>query len=86
MADSTKVIAKRLLSTRQALGLSQVEFCAQIDVAKNVYNPFETGKRRITVDVAMKIRGRFGISLDWIYCGEVGRLPVELVTKLQSVA
>lgn len=86
MADSTKVIARRLVMTREALGLKQTEFCAQIDVAKNVYNPFEKGSRRITLDVALKIRARFGVSLDWIYCGEVGRLPMHLFTKLASVA
>jgi DNA-binding XRE family transcriptional regulator len=86
MADSVQTIARRLVRTREALGFTQSQFCEQIGVEKNVYNPFEKGKRRITIEVAMKIRARFGISLDWIYCGEVNRLPVELFNKLASAA
>lgn len=83
MADP---IARRLVRTREALGLSQIAFCGQIGVEKNVYNPFEKGHRRITLDVALKIRARFGVSLDWIYCGDVAHLPVELYQKLAAAA
>lgn len=82
MADKIEAIASRLVRTRRALGFSQTMFCTEIGVEKNVYNPFEKGHRRITVDVALKIHERFGISLDWIYCGEAARLPVELYHKL----
>ena len=67
MPVTPKTIGRRLLRTRQALKLSQAEFCRQIGVERNLYNPFEKGRRRITVDVAMKIRDRYGVTLDWIY-------------------
>jgi len=86
MADSVKVIARRLVRTREALGLSQAVFCTQIGVERNVYNPFEKGHRRITLDVALKIRGRFGVSLDWVYCGDISHLSVELYQKLAIAA
>lgn len=86
MADTVKVIARRLVTTRKAIGLGQSEFCEQIGVEKNVYNPFEKGHRRITVDVALKIRARFGVSLDWIYCGDTSHLPVQLYNKLAAAA
>jgi hypothetical protein len=50
------------------------------------YNPFEKGRRRITIDVATKIRDRYGISLDWIYCAEQRVLPSDLYQKLASIA
>src|SRR6516165_3551222 len=56
MPVTPKTISRRLLRTRQALKLSQAEFCRQIGVERNLYNPFEKGRRRITIDVAMKIR------------------------------
>ena len=87
MSDRLQVIANRLIRTRQALGFEeQVEFCAEIGVAKNVYNPFEKGKRRITIDVALKIRERFDISLDWIYCGDASRLSVSIHKKISRAA
>jgi len=87
MPDRTEIIAKRLIRTREAIGyLEQAEFCRQIKIDKTVYNPFEKGRRRITLDVAMKIRARFGISLDWIYCGDSSHLPGQLYEKLQTAA
>ena len=87
MAESVKDVAQRLFETRQALGFAgQVDFCREIGVEKNVYNPFEKGRRRITIDVALKIRRRFGIPLDWTYCGDPATLPVHLYQKLSRVA
>jgi ribosome-binding protein aMBF1 (putative translation factor) len=86
MTDELRTAARRLLLTRRALGLSQVEFCRQIGVEKNVYNPFEKGHRPITLNVARKIRKRFGISLDWIIEGDPAHLPMELYRKLTEAA
>jgi DNA-binding XRE family transcriptional regulator len=87
MAETLKDISRRLELTRIALGFeSQISFCKEIRVQKNVYNPFETGKRRITIDIAIKIRRRFGIPLDWIYCGDPASLPAHIYRKLGSAA
>jgi len=87
VTETLKDTAKRLELTRIALGFeSQVDFCKEIRVQKNVYNPFEKGKRRISLGIAMKIRRRFGISLDWIYCGDPASLPVHVYRKLTSIA
>jgi len=51
-----KSIGRRLRKTREALGLSQAEFCRQIGVQRNLYNPFEKGRRRITIDVVPRRR------------------------------
>lgn len=83
MPDTIKEIAQRLIATREAVGFpNQVEFCREIGIEKNIYNPFEKGRRRITVDAAIKIRKRFGIPLDWIYCGDAQALPGQIYRKL----
>jgi ribosome-binding protein aMBF1 (putative translation factor) len=86
MSRTAKNIGRRLCRTREALGLSQAEFCRQIGVERNVYNPFEKGRRRITLEVATKIRDRYGISLDWIYLADQRALPSDLYQKLASNA
>lgn len=86
MADTVKVIGNRLVKTREALGFQQSEFCKEIRVAKNTYNPFEKGHRQITLIVATKIKERFGISLDWIYCGDPATLPAGLFRKIDKAA
>jgi transcriptional regulator with XRE-family HTH domain len=86
MPETKKTIARRLLRTREALELSQAEFCRQIGVEKNLYNPFEKGRRRITLDIAFLIRARYGVSLDWIYCGDPSHLPAFLAERLRADA
>jgi len=86
MPVTPKTIGRRLLRTRQALKLSQAEFCRQIGVERNLYNPFEKGRRRITIDVAMKIRDRYGVTLDWIYAGDPHALPSDLYHQLVASA
>ena len=86
MRVTPKTIGRRLLRTRQALKLSQAEFCRQIGVERNLYNPFEKGRRRITIDVAMKIRDRYGVTLDWIYAGDPHALPSDLYHQLVASA
>jgi transcriptional regulator with XRE-family HTH domain len=86
MPVTSKTIGRRLLRTRAALKLSQAEFCRQIGVERNLYNPFEKGRRRITIGVAMKIRGRYGVTLDWIYAGDPYALPSDLYHQLVASA
>lgn len=87
MAESIKDIGKRLVATREALGfMSQIDFCKEIGVEKNIYNPFEKGRRRITIDVAIKVRRRFKIPLDWVYCADASHLPGTLYAKLERLA
>lgn len=90
MGETVNSIANRLLRTRLALGFDeQVDFCKEIGVKKNVYNPFEKGSRRISLNVAVKIRDRFvdkGITLDWIYCGDATRISSKLYRDIVNAA
>lgn len=85
--DSVIAISQRLIQTRLALGFEeQAEFCRQIGIDKTVYNPFEKGRRRISLDVAVAIRERFGIPLDWTFCGDSRQMPAEVYEKLRKAA
>lgn len=88
MGDALLRQAQRLIATRKALGFAtQTAFCAQIGVKKNVYNPFERGKRPITLGVARKIQNRFGIPLDWTLDGAgAQKLPADIYPQLSHLA
>lgn len=87
MAEPYRDIGRRLLATRLALEFDvQNDFCTEIGVAKNVYNPFEKGRRRISLDVALKIRERFKVPLDWVFCGDPSALPLNLARRLGRLA
>ena len=83
MADKKHVVAKRLIATREALDLSQAEMSRALKLKyQSDYNPFETGERLITLKVATKLRARFGVGLDWIYCGDPDDLPANIREKI----
>lgn len=92
--DPKEQIARRLVALRVELGrrlegrpegYSQSEFCDLIRVSKTVYNPFEQpeNKRIITLDVAGRIRERFGVPTDWIYYGNVPQMS-DILLKIGS--
>lgn len=85
--ESNEAIARRLKATREALGFDQQnEFAKTLGLAPSSYNLFETGQRRMTLSAATRLRRRFGVSLDWIYCGDASALPAHLVKKLAPLA
>lgn len=72
-------VAKRLIAVRKKLGFtSQVAFAEKLDLTKSTYNPFETGERPLSMQVAKRIRVRFGISVDYLLFGDIGQ-PKEAV-------
>ena len=74
-----KAIGKRLVAVRHALGISsQAELCRTLGVLKSQWNQYETGERRITIDVALKLKMLYGITIDYIYTGDPSGLPARL--------
>ena len=83
-AKDKSVIARRLIQTRLALGYkTQSAFAEQIGIGSAQYSVFESAKRRISLGVALSIREKFGVSLDWIYRGDAAGLPASLYKKLK---
>lgn len=79
-----EVIAPRLKALRLASGFEQAtDWCEHIGVLPNVWNPFERGSRRISLDVAIKVCEKTGASLDWIYRGLEHMLPLDLAKRLE---
>jgi transcriptional regulator with XRE-family HTH domain len=67
-------VARRLVAVRKKLGFeSQTAFADKLDLTKSNYNPFETGERPLTIQVAKRIRQRFGVSVDYLLFGDIGQ-------------
>lgn len=77
-------LGERLRLTREALSLTQVALCRRTGISTQAWNNYERGAKRISVDNAIKLRQRLGIPLDWIYCGDMRAVPLEVATKLQE--
>ena len=82
--SSFETIGKRLLATRLALGVeSQIEFAAMAGISPQALNNYERGRSRPSLEIALALCDRFGLTLDWIYRGDAGGLPHRLVRELQ---
>ncbi|WP_226560763.1 helix-turn-helix domain-containing protein [Salipiger thiooxidans] len=77
-------IGQRLKAVRTHFQMGSKEFAEQADVSAKSYSQWETGSGRISVDGAMKLQARYGISLDFIYLGRVDTLPNSIAAALSS--
>lgn len=75
-------IGARLKALRLALGMSQVEFYTLAGIAQNAYSQYESGERLLTLPQAIKIREKFGVTLDWLFQGDVSGMPHALAAKI----
>jgi transcriptional regulator with XRE-family HTH domain len=86
MAQSIEQVAARLVRTREALGLSQAELCRQIGVESNTWNQYEKAKREIPRETVELLKMRYGVSFDWLYAGDMSRLPKDILDQLFNQA
>jgi transcriptional regulator with XRE-family HTH domain len=83
--DPPEVIAKRLESLRKELGFkTQSEFAAKLGIDKSTYNLFKTGTRPLTFETACLIRRQFGISIDWLFFGDLQQSAIQTMAKIGS--
>lgn len=84
--DQAADTARRLRQTRSALRIEdQREFGEAAGLEQSLYNRFETGKRLLTLQAAMKLCDRYSLTLDWLYRGEPSGLPYRLWDDIRAV-
>lgn len=84
-AKSTLVeVGQRLSAARRALGLSARAVCEAINIRPNTYSQWENGKALIDPMAATRLKERYGISLDYLYAGDLSGLPLSLGVKIQA--
>jgi transcriptional regulator with XRE-family HTH domain len=83
MQDPPHIIASRLKALRKELGFStQVKFAEKLGIDKSTYNPFEKGTRPLTFETACLIRRHFGISVDWLFFGDLQQSAIQTMAKI----
>ncbi len=76
-------VAHRLLLLRRALGHTQAFLAGLLGCAPQAWANYESGGRLISIALATKLCAITGVSLDWIYRGNMAMLPAELAEKIQ---
>ena len=77
----------RLKAARLVLGVERQDVMANVlGVQPSAYNNWEKGHRLPDVAAMVRLLNRSGVSLDWIFAGELRSMPFELAAKLQEQA
>ena len=75
-------IGERLRITRLAMKLTQKSMAHPLSVTREAYTMYETGARIPPWDMAIELTEAWGLTLDWIYKGDLSGLPAHLVEKI----
>jgi transcriptional regulator with XRE-family HTH domain len=71
-------IADRLRWHRELMGLNQNDYAASIGVKRSAFSLWEAGTHRMSLDGALALRNKYGLSLDFMYEGIDDALPMTL--------
>tara|TARA_R100001086_G_scaffold231944_1_gene152913 strand:+ start:65 stop:334 length:270 start_codon:yes stop_codon:yes gene_type:complete len=81
---SKENVAKRLKWLRETTGLTQSAFADSINVTPTVYNNWETGRQRLSLEGALSLNKVYGTTLDFLFLARRGDLPPELIKSLPN--
>jgi DNA-binding XRE family transcriptional regulator len=75
-------IGARLQRIREAFGFSQQEMADLAAVALTTWNGWETGHGRLSLDGGRAIRRKLGVSLDYLFEGDLATLSAKMASDL----
>jgi transcriptional regulator with XRE-family HTH domain len=81
MSDNIKPfldIAERIRWHRSLLGITQQEYADKLGVKRAAFSLWESGSHRLSLDGALALRHKYGLSLDFMYEGIDDALPMTL--------
>lgn len=80
-----KQVGRRLRLARTALQLTQRESGEPAGIQNTAMGNYETGQRLIPPAAAVALSHAWGLTLDYIYTGELGNMQYRLAQAIQSI-
>jgi len=86
MADTAPYpdVAERVRWHREFTGLNQANYAETIGAKRSQLSNWELGLKRPSIDVALSMNDRYGLTLDFLYLGDDSRLPKHLFDAWRS--
>lgn len=78
-------VGQRLVISRAALGVRAVQLANYLHISAQRLSNYERGSRPLDLDVAVRLCNRYGLTLDWIYRGQIAGLPTMLADRIEAV-
>src|SRR4051812_5886855 len=79
-------VGRRLSHLRHALGQTQRQLAANLNITGPRWANYEVGTSRIPVDIALQLVEKWEVSLDWIYYGNEAMMPKPLLEAIRAFA
>jgi plasmid maintenance system antidote protein VapI len=84
--DTDELIGERLRLWALAEKLEPKDIYPAIGCSKGNWSEFISGKKHVTIDVADRLKAKFGLTLDFIYYGQVhASFPVEITVRMEKI-
>ena len=91
------MFSNRMLEARKKKGLTQKEAAEQASIQPSTYSSYETNKKIPPLDVALRVAGVLGVSVEWLCgkekdkslfptCGDVARALLQIKDTFLSDA
>ncbi len=75
-------VGRRVADVRDALGLDQVGLAKSLGISQQRLNNYERGFRMFDIELAVIIARKHGVTMDFVYWGDLRGLPLHLASKL----
>lgn len=59
-------LSDRIKELREDFGLTKLDMAKRLGVNRSTITRYETGEMKPTIDMLLKIRETFGVTIDWI--------------------
>ncbi len=87
LSDTSSVyVGKRLKMFRKALGVRQVDLVRELGWSQQKWGQWEHGVRNPNISDMIELAERYGVTLDYIYRGDMTRLPEWMEKKIREFA
>ena len=83
---SLKYVGLRLELFRKALGKRQVDLANEHGWSQQKWGQWENGKRNPNTSDMIELAERYGVTLDYIYRGDMARLPEWMEKRIRALA
>jgi transcriptional regulator with XRE-family HTH domain len=81
---SVEAISERLELTRMALDMTQAAFAADAGLQPTAYANWKKATGRPDLDSAFALSDAHGLTIEWIYEGDAGRLPGRVLEAIRE--
>lgn len=77
-------IGRRLRFTREALGLRPSQMADLLGIERTYWTRYEKGHRKISYEVGALMVAHFGVTLDFIFLGNLAGVPLDLAQRIRK--